>query len=238
MAVRAIILAGGLGTRLREVVSDRPKAMSDVGGRPFLEILLRQLRQHTVFSVTIAVGYGGDYIRNHFGSGTGFGIDISYADDGPRLLGTGGAVARAISTLPGDRDSDPILVLNGDTYLEYELEPFLVSHKGSEERLVLAVVRVEDAARYGAVRVSADGAVVGFEEKGAQSGLINAGFYCARRETWSRVLSGPENFSLERDVLPTLVGRGLYAVECAGLFIDIGVPADYGRAKTLLRSLS
>ncbi len=233
MPVRAIILAGGLGTRLRTVVSDRPKAMSEVGGRPFLELLLQQLRRHKVSAVTIAVGYGGDYIRHHFGSGTAFGIDISYADDGPELLGTGGAVARALSVLPGE--DDPILVLNGDTYLDYELSPFLRRLEGSETGLVLAVVRVDDAARYGAVRLNDDGSVLAFEERGTPApGLINAGLYCARPETWSRVVPTGRSLSLEREVLPHLVGRGLYAVEVTGLFIDIGVPADYNRAQTLL----
>ena len=235
MPVRAIILAGGLGTRLRAVVSDRPKAMSDVGGHPFLELLLRQLRGHAVPAVNIAVGYGGDYIRHHFGSGAGFGIDISYTDDGPRLLGTGGVLSRAIRAMPED-PNDPILVLNGDTYVDYELKPFLASIEGTDKKLALGVVRVEDVARYGAVRVNADGAVVAFEEKRtATSGLINAGLYCARRQTWSQVLPKTESFSLERDVLPQLVGRSLSAVECTGLFIDIGVPADYNRAQTLLR---
>jgi D-glycero-alpha-D-manno-heptose 1-phosphate guanylyltransferase len=233
--VRAIILAGGLGTRLRAVVRDRPKAMSPVGGRPFLELLLEQLRRHGVPAVTIAVGYGGDYIRRHIGEGAAFGIDISYSDDGPELLGTGGALARAVKLLSGNQ-KDPVLVLNGDTYLEYQLEPFLTRLAGGQTIVVLGVVRVEDAARYGSVSVNRDGSVLAFHEKGSPGpGLINAGVYCACRETWSRVLPQGGKVSLEREVLPQLVGSGLCTAEINGLFVDIGVPADYHRAQALLK---
>jgi NDP-sugar pyrophosphorylase family protein len=236
MRVRAIILAGGLGTRLRPVVKDRPKVMSDVGGRPFLELVVDRISRLPVESVTLAVGYGGEHIRRHFGDGSAMGVTIHYSDDGARLRGTGGAVAHAIEHLPREQD-DLILVANGDTYLDYGLDPFFQRLEVAAAKLVLAVVKVDDVARYGAVRVNGDGSVLEFEEKGvSKPGLINAGLYCARRDSWRSILPAGPSFSLERHVLPSLAGRGLFAVECTGLFIDIGVPSDYLRAQTLLRS--
>jgi len=226
--MEAIILAGGLGTRLRSVVADLPKAMAPVAGRPFLEHLLDLLAHAGFASAVLAVGYRSDAIREHFGD-RHRGLPLAYSIEG-QPLGTGGAIRLAMN----HASSPEIFVLNGDTFVDVDFSAMLAAHRSANARLTIAVHEVRDAARYGALDITGD-RVQGFFEKGrAGPGWINAGVYVLART----LLDGealPTAFSFESDYLvPNVVALRPLAFRTAGLFIDIGVPEDYARAQSLL----
>ena len=230
-AVRAFVLCGGHGTRLRPVLADRPKSMALISGTPFLQLLLDRLRSQGIDDVILGTGYMADKIEDYFGSGRKFAVRIRYSrEDEP--LGTGGALKMAESVI-----SDPVLVLNGDSYVEWSLVSMLelLTDKGAD--LVIVVQEVPDVTRYGSVRLDHDGRVTQFVEKGAAAGpgLINAGVYLVRKQI-VRELPAATAISLEREVFPRLLDRGVYGLISTGLFIDIGIPEDLKRAQTLLAS--
>jgi len=225
--VQAIVLAGGLGTRLRGVVPDLPKPLAPVNGRPFLAIVLEQLSAQGFASVVLSVGYRHELIRQAFGDRFG-GLALVYAVE-DRPLGTGGAI-RLAARQCGDAD---VFVLNGDSYADLDFADMQATHCEARVSLTVCAVEVPDAARYGRVLVR-DSRITGFAEKGAAGpGLINAGIYLMRRNLLE-VPDLPEVFSFERDVLEARLGelRPL-AYPARGRFIDIGVPEDYARAQGL-----
>lgn len=226
-ATEAIVLAGGLGTRLRAVVADVPKPMAPVAGKPFLDILLRMLARKGVRRVVLSVGHLGECISDHFGTAFA-GMAIDYAIE-RRPLGTGGAARLALQRCADDR----VLLLNGDTYLEFDAD--LVDAAWDARRLpVLVGCAVPDAARYGRLRIE-DGRLTGFLEKGAAGpGVINGGCYLLPRTLLDGFAPG-QAFSLETDFLAQAVQRGEFSVVVSGgAFIDIGVPDDYARAQHML----
>jgi D-glycero-alpha-D-manno-heptose-7-phosphate kinase len=229
----AVVLAGGLGTRLQTAIPDLPKCMSPVAGRPFLEHVLEWLRRQDVTRVVLAIGYRGDHIRRHFGNGADRGLELLYSDDGSEQRGTGGALARALSRVPGPPD-EPVLVLNGDTYVEFDVAALAEKHAATGARLVLAAAQVPDTTRYGRLELGDNGAVRSFGDKRSGPGVIHAGVYWGRRRDFAAVLAEREASSFEHDVLPPLAGSGLYAVIGAGTFVDIGVPEDLRRAEALV----
>lgn len=231
--MQAIVLAGGLGTRLRSVVPDLPKPMAPVAGRPFLAWMLDALAAAGVQHLVLAVGYRHEVIRARFGDAFE-GIAIEYSVEA-QPLGTGGAIRLAAERTDATR---PVLVLNGDTFLQIDLRAMHEGHVAAGERLTVAACRVEDVSRYGALRVDG-GHITGFLEKGhAGPGLINAGTYVLAPDAL-RALPAGEAFSFEQRVLVGALERLRPAVfETPGAFIDIGVPEDYARAQTLLPQLA
>ncbi len=226
--MEAIVLAGGLGTRLVARLSGVPKPMAPVAGRPFLEILLHQLAGAGCGRVLLSVGHLGAVIQDHFGASfRGMRVDYAVEED---PLGTGGAIRLALA----QTREDCALVLNGDTFLDADYAAMMRFHAGAGAALTIAVARQANIARYGGVVVSA-GRVVSFAEKGrAGPGWINAGAYVLNRNlAWPPDL--PEKFSFERDFLAPEIGRILPAAyEVEGFFLDIGVPEDLDRAQTEL----
>jgi D-glycero-alpha-D-manno-heptose 1-phosphate guanylyltransferase len=226
--MHAIVLAGGLGTRLQSVVSDVPKPMAPVGGRPFLEWLLEALAVGGVASVTLAVGYRGELVEAHFGLAHG-GLAIDYSrEESP--LGTGGAILQALR----GRREERVFVLNGDTFLELSYREMYGAAQAADARFAMALRPVDDCARYGAVRLEGD-RVVALEEKGRSgAGLINAGVYLMAPDLLDDEAL-PAVFSFEEELLARRLGalRPL-AHRCAGYFIDIGVPDEYERAQAEL----
>lgn len=226
--MEAIILAGGLGTRLRSRLSDRPKVMAPVAGRPFLAILLSQLIDQGCSRIILSVGYLRHLISDAFGSSCR-GIPLDYAvEEDP--LGTGGAIRLALSHA---RESS-VLVLNGDTYLDADFTAMLALHDSVDRTMTMAVTRVQDMSRYGGVMLE-NGHVAGFIEKGKTGpGWINAGVYVlASSFVWPEGL--PSRFSFETEVLlPLLHQLHPAAFSCAGQFLDIGTPEDFDRAQTEL----
>ena len=227
MIREAVILAGGRGTRLRSVVPDLPKPMAPVAGKPFLEILLASLARKNIGRVVLSVGYLAESIISHFGQRFQ-GIEIDYArEDSP--LGTGGALRLALQKCR----EEAVLVLNGDTFLEFDMPS--VSRDWQIHRCPIVIgMYSRDTARYG--RLSLDGdRVVGFLEKGNSGpGVINAGSYIFPANFLCQA-DLPEVFSLEQDFFPQELQRSYFRLFAAsGMFIDIGVPDDYFLAQTRL----
>lgn len=225
--MEAIVLSGGFGTRLRQVVADVPKPMAPVAGRPFLEILLGSLAQKGFSRVVLSLGFMAEKISGHFGSQFA-GLDLAYVvEDAP--LGTGGATRLAIEAC----NQDHVFVFNGDTYLDLEVE--LLEQQWQAKRHPIVVGReVPDTSRYGRLVVDG-GCITVFAEKGiAGPGLINAGCYVLASDALARFpLNQP--FSIEMDYLVPEVARARVEVSVTkGMFIDIGVPDDYARAQSML----
>jgi len=236
--MQAVILAGGLGSRLKEVVSNVPKPMANVAGRPFLEYLLIKLKNSGVEEVFISVGYKGSIVKSFFGSGEKFGLSISYSEEGDGLLGTGGALKFAIHFF-GNRLEDDFLVLNGDSFLDIDLEKFFNFHLVQNGIATIALVRVANGERYGTVKLKNNVHIILFCEKGVRGdGLINGGVYAINKEQFSLLLPEKEIFSLEKDVFPLLINRGLFGTEVEGYFIDIGIPTDYKKAEEYFKMWS
>jgi NDP-sugar pyrophosphorylase family protein len=228
-AVRAFVLCGGRGTRLRPVLADRPKSMALIRGMPFLQLLIERLRHQGVGDVILGTGYMAEKIESYFGDGKQFALRIRYSrEHEPR--GTGGALKLAEPLI-----SDPVLVLNGDSYVEWDLVPVLELFKTKDADLVIVLQTVADVTRYGSAALDHDGRVTQFVEKGvaAGPGLINAGVYLLRKQI-VRGLPAGTAISLETEVFPRLLDRRVYGLVCTGLFIDIGIPDDLRRAQGLL----
>lgn len=219
--MKAIVLAGGAGTRLRDAVPDVPKPMAPVAGKPFLEYLVRQLKRGGIEEIVLSTGYKRDLVRDHFAAGAKWGVRIEYSEEA-EPLGTGGAIVRALRLV----DEDEFVVANGDSFLAMRFDEFAGFHRSRGAAATMALVHRDDAGRYGAVDAGPGGRIVGFAEKSAtRRGLINGGVYLFRKDLFGRAPRGP--FSLERELLPRLVGERLYGMVVPGFFIDIGVPADY-----------
>ena len=229
----AVVLAGGFGTRLAHVVPDVCKPMAPVAGRPFLRFIMDQLAGAGFDRVVVADGYRREQIEGFFGSAYRS-MAIEYSPEETPLL-TGGAVKRAL----GRCRADWVFVLNGDTWLDVDFAAMETAAADAPENssAVIAVKRMHDFERYGTVDVDAGGALTAFHEKRpCEEGLINAGVYLLRGDALDGM---PEKFSLESDYFERVVGDGaLRAVECAGGFIDIGVPEDYELAQTMLAPLA
>ena len=172
-AVRAFVLCGGAGTRLRPVLADRPKSMALIAGTPFLQLLLDRLRSQGVGDVILGTGYMAEKIESYFGGGNKLAMHIRYSRE-HEPLGTGGALKLAEPLI-----SDPVLVLNGDSYVEWSLVPMLELFTAKDADMVIVVEAVADATRYGSVALDQDGRVTQFLEKGIRAGpgLINAGVF-------------------------------------------------------------
>ena len=225
--MQAIVLAGGLGTRLRSVVADLPKPMAPVAGRPFLAWILDRLAQAGFERAVLAVGYRHEAIEQHFGHAYR-GMLLDYAVEA-QPLGTGGAIR-----LAAERVGEwPVFVLNGDTFLELDYGAMLDAHLCGQEQMSLAACRVADASRYGALDLH-EGHVRGFLEKGRSGpGVINAGTYLLSQSVLERIPRGAP-FSFEQQLLvPEVSAIRPAAFQTDGLFIDIGVPEEYARAQQI-----
>ncbi len=231
--MKAILLAGGMGTRLRSVVTDVPKPMAPVCGIPFLEILLRNLVAQGINDITLAIGYRHeiimDYFRDHF-----LGIPLHYVvEDTP--LGTGGALKKAMR---GRGWETPYFVLNADTFIEVDLSRMLQSYLVSGMDVGMVLKHLNDVSRYGRVTLNPEKTqIITFEEKsGHKTGLVNMGIYILYPGIFERFnFSGA--FSLEKDMfLGELTHITFFPWITEGYFIDIGIPEDYQRAQSEMHS--
>jgi NDP-sugar pyrophosphorylase family protein len=230
---RACVLAGGLGLRLRPAVGDLPKVLAPVGGRPFLDYILRQLAFNGVRRATVCTGYGADRVEAFLAEHAPRDMEVGSSRE-RRPLGTAGAVRQAWAGL----EDDTMVVLNGDSFFDVPIAQLIAAHRAAGASATLAVRRTDEAGRYGTVEVSSDGWVTAFREKAeAGPGLMNGGVYVVDRHALEGLAAG-KPASLEKDVFPGLTtGRrppegqsgGLLAVEFAGFFVDVGIPADYTR---------
>ncbi len=230
--IDAIVLAGGRGTRLRAVVPDRQKVTAEVAGEPFLSRVIRWLADAGAARVVLAAGHRSADVRAlAVPGGSGPAISVSVE---PAPLDTGGAARLALA----QTDSDPVLVLNGDSFAAIDLLAFRTFFSERHAQVSMALVQRPDRARYGAVAVDSHGAVVSFREKpeaSAAGGAINAGIYLFRRSALAAIPLG-RPCSLERDVFPQLISRGLYAMIFTADFIDIGTPQSLEAAERFFRA--
>jgi D-glycero-alpha-D-manno-heptose 1-phosphate guanylyltransferase len=224
--MEAIVLAGGLGTRLRSVVSEVPKCMAPVGGRPFLEYLLNILKSAGVSRVIFSVGYLREavigWVEEH-----DFPFECTFAVE-EEPLGTGGGIMNALAKAR----EDDVLVLNGDTFFNADLRRFMAEHIRGGATVSLALKPMTDFDRYGKVSVGADGKVLEFAEKRpCRKGLINGGIYALKRQS-DIFRNLPKKFSFEEELLkPLSAAEMVKGYSFDSYFIDIGIPADYSRAQ-------
>lgn len=228
MFKEVVVLAGGLGTRLREVTGDTPKSMVLVNNRPFLEYLLDHLELYGVKKVILATGYRHDLLANHFKHKYHY-LNIEYSTE-KEPLGTGGAIRKALSLCETKR----VLIMNGDTLFKVNVGKLYDFCLVQKSRLALVLRETSDVSRYGSVVVDNHGIITQFAEKGAESapGLINGGVYALERNLLEEI-GLPEKFSFEKDFLEKYYTEiPFHGMTCKQYFIDIGIPADYEKAQT------
>jgi len=230
-SIPAIVLAGGLGTRLRSVISDMPKPMAPVCEHPFLHFIFEYLQKQGVSQVILSVGYKWDMIRDYFGEKY-MGISIRYAVE-EEPLGTGGGIRQAMAMI----DSDAF-VLNGDTFFDVDFGELYDFFQLRKADIALALRRMHRFDRYGTVEVGNQDRVLQFHEKAYRNeGLINGGVYVLSKDIFRNVEeieehSLPQKFSFEKDILEKhLVSLHYHGHEFKGYFIDIGIPEDYNKAQ-------
>lgn len=223
--MEAVILAGGLGTRLRSVVTNLPKPMAPIRGTPFLAILLDKLDAAGFAMVTMAVGYRYEMIMDYFGESYKS-LKLQYSIE-KEPLGTGGAIRLALE----QTISPNVFVVNGDTHLELNYQSMLAAHLYSNASITIAVRVVADVSRYGSLDIH-HGRISGFLEKGKSgSGTINGGIYLISRKLFENY-DLPPIFSFETDFLMrNVVDLQPLSFQSQGSFIDIGIPEDYIRAQ-------
>lgn len=229
--IRAVILAGGKGTRLRSVVADRPKVLAQVCGKPFLEHLLDQLHAAGFRHVTISTGYMAEMVEETIGTSYRD-MDIAYSRE-ETPLGTGGGVRLAMQRFPAPLT----LVMNGDSVCNADLRDYVAWFQRHDAPASLLLTRVENTGRYGRVETDGESAVTSFVEKGDSQGpgYINAGLYLLRPEAFPADVE--TSFSIEQDVFPRLVKNGLIGYSTEAEFIDIGTPESYARAEAFFSTL-
>lgn len=229
----ALILAGGLGTRLRSEISDRPKVLAPINQRPFLAFLLDQLSKAGFREVILCIGYMGEAIIETFGDSYAD-LAITYSkEDQP--LGTGGALRLGTSMLPM---TTRLMVMNGDSFINADLSAYIDWFFKKNYEASLLLTEVPDSYRFGTVTVASD-QVVAFEEKGPGHGpgLINAGVYLFNKKVIQSIPEGIP-FSLEHDLFPCLAGLNLHCFQVKNEFIDIGTPETYKQGPAFFGTLS
>lgn len=236
--MEAILLCGGLGTRLRSVVSDRPKPMADIAGKPFLHYLVKMLSESGVKHLIFALGYMGEQIEAYFKSGEDYGLSISYSyEDSP--LGTGGAIRNALSKV----SEENVLVLNADTYFHTDYENLLSQQLKTQAMMTIASRKIEDISRYGAILKDETGRILRWNEKMSsdqaevlRSGEINGGIYVMKKSLIEKIQEGKQ--SLENDCIPAWLKEGIFlqALPSDGYFMDIGIPEDYAQFRKDIES--
>jgi D-glycero-alpha-D-manno-heptose 1-phosphate guanylyltransferase len=227
MINQAIILAGGLGTRLRSAVPDLPKCMAPVAGKPFLEHVIDYFLRQGINEFIFAVGYKSemiiDFVESNYPELI---VDFSIEED---LLGTGGAIKLAA----GKARHKDVLVLNGDTIFKIDLKELSDFHETALADCTIVLKPMTNFARYGVVEVSTDNKIKSFKEKQFyETGLINGGVYALNVEAFLDEAM-PEKFSFEKDYLEALYReKNMFGIIQDKYFIDIGIPADYQQAQT------
>jgi D-glycero-alpha-D-manno-heptose 1-phosphate guanylyltransferase len=234
LPVTAVILAGGLGTRLRSEISDRPKALATVAGQPFLEHIFDQLSSFGITQVVLCTGYMAEQIESLYGTQYK-GLSLSYSRE-TVLLGTGGAVRFALPLI-----ATPLaLILNGDSFCEFDLGALEHFHHEHSAQASMVLTHVDDCSRFGSVVINEVGKITSFIEKSAAGGpgYVNAGIYLVERSLLTQVPPG-RILSLEKDIFPTWTSQEFFGFRSdTSLFIDIGTPQSFRCAQSLFSERS
>lgn len=226
----AIILAGGFGTRLRSVVSDVPKPMAPIAGRPFLSYQMDYWIEQGINHFVLAIGYKGEVIQNYFGNSYK-NIPLSYSPE-KTPLGTGGALIQAIQSV---KREGPILLLNGDTYFEIKLADLLQIQKDKNADLVIGLAQVKNQTRYNTLKLDQENRIIEVQSNpNSENQFINGGVYLLQNRSLFNLKKNKCSF--ESDLLPTLLKKEfrVFGLTCLNTFIDIGIPEDYIIAQSLL----
>jgi D-glycero-alpha-D-manno-heptose 1-phosphate guanylyltransferase len=227
----AVILAGGLGTRLRSAVPDLPKPMAQVGDRPFLEYLMDYWIKQGVCNFVLSVGYKRDSIINYFGSSYK-NMPVSYVVEG-EPLGTGGGLVLAAQKL-----NEPFLLLNGDTYFEASLADLKNSHIKNSSDWTIALFEANEGGRYGGITIDQSHKISALNTaKGEAGELANGGVYFIEPSSLDleKFIAG-KKYSLEDEVIKSLIedGKKIVGIKQSGVFLDIGIPKDYFDAQQII----
>lgn len=234
MIKEVIILAGGLGTRIRGSIGEIPKPMADINGNPFLEYLLNYLLRQGIEKVILSVGYKYEIIQSYFLNSYKE-IKIIYSVE-EEPLGTGGAIKKSLNY----SESEDVFILNGDTLFLLNLKNFYIFHKQKESVLSIALKPISEGNRYGSVEIDKESKIRSFKEKVNKKNevLINGGVYLLNRDFFNS-LKLPEKFSFEKDFLEKyFTDYPFYGFVTDSYFIDIGIPEDYKRAKYEFKNFS
>ena len=227
-----VILAGGLGKRLKSVTGGGQKVLAKIGDQPFLEILIDYIASQGGVRFILCVGHGGDELEAYFRNKCRSSEIIFSRETTP--LGTGGAIKQG----SGHVKTDQFLAMNGDCFCVIDYQRLVAFHQKKKAKASLAVTLMPDAREYGTIEISTSGTIESFKEKQPMitSAFINTGTYCFDRDVFSLVET-PSKFSIEYDFFPHLVGQGFCAFEVENRFIDIGTPERYSWAQEHLKSL-
>lgn len=230
-SVDVAILAGGLGTRIRDALGDTPKVLAPIGGRPFLDHLLDRLASAGARRVILCLGHLAEQVIAHVEKRPASALGVEWeVEDAP--LGTAGAVRLSAHRL----SSDPVMVMNGDTWLDLDYADFVETYRCSGAEVAVACANVEDTSRYGRVEIDADDHILRFEEKcepPGPSGIVNGGVYLISRRAL-QTIAGGQGASLEHDYLPNFGYADIVAHQAKGVFLDIGTPQSLERAGTVM----
>ncbi len=237
--MKVLILAGGLGTRLRNYIPDRPKSMVEAGGKPFLEYQIGLLKEQGFEQIVLCVGYRAKQIQEYFGNGNHLGVHISYTIENT-LLGTAGAIKNAQKFI-----EDQFLVLNGDSYQEIDFRKMTNFHfdqRRNDPRLIgtIATRFMVDCVSFGKLTIDSNKRILGFHEKSETGfGLINAGAYILEPEIF-KLIPKDKTISIEKQTFPLAIKRNfsLFSYQVSGFFVDIGTPESYERFKQYIEGRS
>jgi len=229
----AFILCGGLGTRLRESIGETQKVITEVDGIPFLDYILKQLDSQGVGRVILGLGFKAETLEEHY-SEHPFQFELAFSKE-EELLGTGGAIKHACTKI----QSDPFLVLNGDSYCEVDFEALIEFHKSKEAALSIVVSKVKDGRDFGGIRLDKSNRIAEFKEKdeGSTEFFVNAGIYCLNQKVFD-MMPTEQKFSIETDIFQKQIIKDLYGFRIEGGFLDIGTPDRLEQAKTTFKKES
>lgn len=228
MLQEAIILAGGFGTRLQSVVNDVPKPMAPINNEPFLNYIFDYLKHYQIKHVVLSTGYLSEKIIEYYKTEFN-GIKISYTKE-ETPLGTGGGIRLALEKCT----TSNVLVLNGDSFFDVDIESHNIKHKHSNAQYSLALRKIENASRYGTIKLGNSNSIIAFTEKDniERFGLINGGVYILNRELFLTQTHANTPFSIEKDFYESRISElKIFGFEYDGYFIDIGIPEDYKKAQ-------
>ena len=221
-----VILCGGFGTRLRLAVGDSQKVMADVNGKPFLDYLIQHLKAQNIERIILCTGYKSEDVERYY-RGTDLGIVIDFARE-EDALGTGGAIKNTLPLI----ESDPFLVLNGDSFCPFKIEDLLNFYTEKDAKILIGASYKDNVCDYGVIEMGDNGGVECFVEKRTkmEGGLVNAGVYLFSQEVLECLPEG-KKFSLEKDVFENFIGEGLFCMDTKADFFDIGTPERYAYMK-------
>lgn len=226
--MEAIVLAGGLGTRLRSVVADLPKPMAPINDKPFLEYILKYLKKNGVNRVILSVGYKWETIKEHFGDRYEDMELIYSVEDEP--LGTGGAIKKAMENIKNEN----VFIINGDTFFDVNLMNLYLKE---DSKILLCLKQMKEFDRYGCVESDENGYVSDFTEKEYREiGNINGGIYLANKDIFDN-FKLEEKFSFEDFMQKNYKQLNISSEIFKDYFIDIGIPQDYKKAQEEIKNL-